>query len=154
MGVGTKSNHASGDHHATRRVPSGDRGLFIYLGQATLIVGHLANSNSLQNHPGEHDRTKMSDIIHVPAPADFHVHLRQGSFSELLTKHVRQGGFTLAYVMVSLLSDIVTEVLISAIDVAQLATADQNDRGGIAIQDTVASYRSLCRIFDDTVSVS
>ena len=41
-----------------------------------------------------------SDTIAVTAPADFHVHLRQGKFSELVTKHVRLGGFTLAYVMV------------------------------------------------------
>ena len=38
--------------------------------------------------------------ITVKAPADFHVHLRQGEFSNLVTPHVRKGGFTLAYVMV------------------------------------------------------
>ncbi|KAI0759928.1 Dihydroorotase [Irpex lacteus] len=38
----------------------------------------------------------------IAAPADFHVHLRQGTFSELVTKHVRQGGFSLAYVMPNL----------------------------------------------------
>jgi len=38
--------------------------------------------------------------ITVKAPADFHVHLRQGEFSKLVTPHVRKGGFTLAYVMV------------------------------------------------------
>ncbi|KAJ3554606.1 hypothetical protein NM688_g3019 [Phlebia brevispora] len=43
-----------------------------------------------------------TDTIRVVAPADFHVHLRQGSFSELVTKHVRKGGFTLAYVMPNL----------------------------------------------------
>ena len=42
----------------------------------------------------------MTDTIEITAPADFHVHLRQGTFSELVTKHVREGGFTLAYVMV------------------------------------------------------
>lgn len=36
----------------------------------------------------------------VNSPADFHVHLRQGSFSELITPHVRKGGFDLVYVMV------------------------------------------------------
>lgn len=39
--------------------------------------------------------------ITVKAPADFHVHLRQGEFSKLVTPHVREGGFTLAYVMAS-----------------------------------------------------
>lgn len=41
------------------------------------------------------------DEITVNAPADFHVHLRQGELSKLVTPHVRKGGFTLAYVMVS-----------------------------------------------------
>jgi dihydroorotase len=40
--------------------------------------------------------------ISVRSPADFHVHLRQGSISELVTTHVRKGGFDLAYVMVSI----------------------------------------------------
>jgi dihydroorotase len=40
--------------------------------------------------------------IIVRSPADFHVHLRQGSFSELITPHIRKGGFDLAYVMVRL----------------------------------------------------
>ena len=38
--------------------------------------------------------------ITVPAPADFHVHLRQGEISELIVPHVRRGGFDLVYVMV------------------------------------------------------
>lgn len=37
----------------------------------------------------------------ISSPADFHVHLRQGSFSELIVPHVRRGGFHLAYVMAS-----------------------------------------------------
>jgi dihydroorotase len=41
------------------------------------------------------------NIISVPAPADFHVHLRQGDLSQLVTPHVRKGGFQLAYVMVN-----------------------------------------------------
>lgn len=44
----------------------------------------------------------MADTITVAAPADFHVHLRQGTFTELVGKHVREGGFGLAYVMVRL----------------------------------------------------
>lgn len=38
--------------------------------------------------------------LSINSPADFHVHLRQGELSELVTPHVRQGGFDLAYVMV------------------------------------------------------
>ncbi|KAG9088097.1 hypothetical protein FS749_002418 [Ceratobasidium sp. UAMH 11750] len=41
----------------------------------------------------------MGDILQVSAPADFHVHLRQGSMSALVTPHVALGGFKLAYVM-------------------------------------------------------
>jgi dihydroorotase len=40
------------------------------------------------------------DVLEVPAPADFHVHLRQPPFSSLIVPHVRRGGFALAYVMV------------------------------------------------------
>ena len=43
--------------------------------------------------------------ISVPAPADFHVHLRQGDLSQLVTPHVREGGFRLAYVMVNLVCE-------------------------------------------------
>ncbi|KAG8834877.1 hypothetical protein FRC17_006622 [Serendipita sp. 399] len=39
-------------------------------------------------------------LLEIPGPADFHVHLRQGDLCDLVTPHVRQGGFTLAYVMV------------------------------------------------------
>lgn len=42
----------------------------------------------------------MTTTISVSSPADFHVHLRQGDLSELVTPHVRKGGFHLAYVMV------------------------------------------------------
>lgn len=41
-----------------------------------------------------------SDLIEVRGAADFHVHLRQGKMSSLVTPHVRKGGFGLAYVMV------------------------------------------------------
>ncbi|KAJ2933674.1 hypothetical protein H1R20_g3407, partial [Candolleomyces eurysporus] len=40
--------------------------------------------------------------ITIPAPADFHVHLRQGDISELIVPHVRKGGFDLVYVMPNL----------------------------------------------------
>ncbi|THH20141.1 hypothetical protein EW146_g1153 [Bondarzewia mesenterica] len=43
-----------------------------------------------------------STTILVSSPADFHVHLRQGDFSSLVTPHVRLGGFQLAYVMPNL----------------------------------------------------
>lgn len=42
-----------------------------------------------------------TDKLIVESPADFHVHLRQGELSRLVTPHVRKGGFDLAYVMVS-----------------------------------------------------
>ncbi|KAJ7179380.1 Dihydroorotase [Mycena filopes] len=46
--------------------------------------------------------------IAVPSPADFHVHLRQGSLAKLVTPHVRRGGFALAYVMPNLKPPITT----------------------------------------------
>lgn len=52
-------------------------------------------------HPSS-TNTHMSSLteISVSSPADFHVHLRQGPMSSLVTPHVREGGFSLAYVMV------------------------------------------------------
>ncbi|KAJ7047633.1 hypothetical protein C8F04DRAFT_1247263 [Mycena alexandri] len=49
----------------------------------------------------------MGEVI-VPSPADFHVHLRQGTLAKLVTPHVRKGGFTLAYVMPNLKPPITT----------------------------------------------
>ncbi|KAF8341494.1 Dihydroorotase [Cantharellus anzutake] len=49
----------------------------------------------------------MTDII-VYDPADFHVHLRQGQLSRLVTPHVAKGGFNLAYVMPNLKPPITT----------------------------------------------
>jgi dihydroorotase len=43
--------------------------------------------------------------ISVSSPADFHVHLRQSDLSELVTPHVREGGFRLAYVMVKVVRE-------------------------------------------------
>jgi dihydroorotase len=48
------------------------------------------------------------DIIQVSGAADFHVHLRQGALSQLVTPHVRKGGFCLAYVMPNLKPPITT----------------------------------------------
>ncbi|KAJ3511549.1 hypothetical protein NLJ89_g4033 [Agrocybe chaxingu] len=45
--------------------------------------------------------------ISIKSPADFHVHLRQGSICRLITPHVRKGGFDLAYVMPNLKPPIV-----------------------------------------------
>ncbi|KAI0035687.1 hypothetical protein K488DRAFT_76509 [Vararia minispora EC-137] len=49
-----------------------------------------------------------SQTITISSPADFHVHLRQGSLSRLVTPHVRRGGFNLAYVMPNLTPPITT----------------------------------------------
>lgn len=42
----------------------------------------------------------MEKELRVKAPADFHVHLRQGDMCSLVTPLVYAGGFRLAYVMV------------------------------------------------------
>lgn len=52
-------------------------------------------------------------VITVNSPADFHVHLRQGSFSELITPHVRKGGFDLVYVMVRFATSNPTDAIMS-----------------------------------------
>ena len=38
--------------------------------------------------------------LRIRSPADFHTHLRQNELMHLVTPHVKQGGFDLAYVMV------------------------------------------------------
>ncbi|KAG6903350.1 hypothetical protein C0995_013103 [Termitomyces sp. Mi166 len=50
----------------------------------------------------------MASTISINSPADFHVHLRQGSLSSLVTPHVKKGGFDLAYVMPNLKPPITT----------------------------------------------
>jgi len=43
---------------------------------------------------------KHLDGIELPAPADFHVHLRDGPMMELITPTIRRGGVNTVYVMV------------------------------------------------------
>ncbi|KAF8491420.1 hypothetical protein JB92DRAFT_3006168 [Gautieria morchelliformis] len=50
----------------------------------------------------------MAETLRIPAPADFHVHLRQGTLCSLVAPHVRKGGFKLAYVMPNLKPPITT----------------------------------------------
>lgn len=45
---------------------------------------------------------RLMETISVTSPADFHTHLRQPPLSDLVTPHVLQGGFRLAYVMVAI----------------------------------------------------
>jgi len=42
------------------------------------------------------------DGLEIPAPADFHVHLRDGPMMELVTPTIRQGGVNTVFVMVSI----------------------------------------------------
>ncbi|EPS95345.1 hypothetical protein FOMPIDRAFT_1025828 [Fomitopsis schrenkii] len=65
----------------------------------------------------------MSQSLAIAAPADFHVHLRQGEYAAFLAPHVRKGGFKLAYVMPNLRPPICNaeEALLYK---AQLQTAD------------------------------
>ncbi|KAH6985957.1 hypothetical protein BKA56DRAFT_579474 [Ilyonectria sp. MPI-CAGE-AT-0026] len=44
----------------------------------------------------------------LPAAADFHVHLRDGKMAETVTKTIRQGGVSLAYVMPNLTPPVTT----------------------------------------------
>lgn len=46
--------------------------------------------------------------LELSAPADFHVHLRQGAMSELIAPHVAEGGVSLGYVMPNLTPPITT----------------------------------------------
>ncbi|ORX41147.1 dihydroorotase [Kockovaella imperatae] len=48
------------------------------------------------------------DEIVLPAPADFHVHVRQGPMCDLVVPHVSQGGIRTAYVMPNLIPPLTT----------------------------------------------
>lgn len=76
-----------------------------------------------------------SESIILKAPADFHVHLRQGEFSKLVTPHVRKGGFTLAYVMVSGINTIDLRYLICS---AESQTAHYHDKTSPGLQGGTA----------------
>jgi len=64
-------------------------------------MGDLASRGASQH-------TSMTDTIKLAAPADFHVHLRQGQMCELVAPHVAQGGVSLAYVMPNLVPPLTT----------------------------------------------
>ncbi|TYJ53169.1 dihydroorotase, homodimeric type [Cryptococcus floricola] len=56
----------------------------------------------------------MSEEIILPAPADFHVHVRQGKMCELVTPQVAKGGVKTAYVMPNLVPPLTsTEAVLS-----------------------------------------
>ena len=48
------------------------------------------------------------DGLELPAPADFHVHLRDGAMAELVTPTIRQGGVNTVFVMPNLVPPITT----------------------------------------------
>ncbi|KAI5207895.1 Dihydroorotase [Aureobasidium subglaciale] len=48
------------------------------------------------------------DGLEIPAPADFHVHLRDGPMMELVTPTIRQGGVNTVFVMPNLVPPITT----------------------------------------------
>ncbi|WVO17556.1 dihydroorotase, homodimeric type [Cryptococcus depauperatus] len=56
----------------------------------------------------------MTDEIILPAPADFHVHVRQGKMCELVTPHVAQGGVRTAYVMPNLVPPLTSTAAVMA----------------------------------------
>lgn len=58
----------------------------------TLCREHFICIMSLQHFDG----------LEIPAPADFHVHLRDGPMMELVTPTIRQGGVNTVFVMVSI----------------------------------------------------
>lgn len=74
----------------------------------------------------------MSTIT-IKSPADFHVHLRQGSLSQLIGPHVRKGGFDVAYVMVGTLGFCNIEFKQLTPTLAQSQASDHKHRASLAI---------------------
>ena len=82
--------------------------------------------------------------ISVNSPADFHVHLRQGAISELITPHVRKGGFGLAYVMVGCFLLYKLNFTKLRPTKAQFKTTYHNNRTSLKVQDRTRKDRSKC----------
>lgn len=85
---GSSSNGAAASTRGKRKRPDGET----QAAQASSAKKTATNVTSLE----------------LTAPADFHVHLRQGAMSELITPHVSQGGVSLAYIMPNLTPPITT----------------------------------------------
>ena len=87
----------------------------------------------------------MPDELRVPAPADFHTHLRQDALMHLATPHVRQGGMQLAYVMVSYLCAVPVRVLyrprVCVCAAAKLVSAYNFDRASSSLPCSIAGHR-------------
>jgi hypothetical protein len=66
----------------------------------TLCHGYIERNHTLDLSIVSTTHLNIKMEISIPAPADFHVHLRQGDMSKLVAPHVLKGGFKLAYVMV------------------------------------------------------
>ena len=90
-----------------------------------------------------------NQVLEIPAPADFHVHLRQGSLSALVTPHVRKGGFTLAYVMVRIA--IKNIVSISLLQPTLFSAIQPNLRPPITTTDQALAYKNDLEALDPHV---
>jgi hypothetical protein len=93
------------------------------------------------------------EILQVPSPADFHVHLRQGTMSALVTPHVALGGFKLAYVMVCLFIS-APFICIDSPASAEYETPDYKHPASTRIQKGTRSDRPADRVHDDALPIS
>lgn len=82
------------------------------------------------------------DGVELAAPADFHVHLRDGPMMELVTRTVRKGGVNTVFVMVSgraasqILRDQVSQ------SIAESGSPYLHSQAGIGLQRAAASDRA------------
>ena len=87
------------------------------------------------------------------ADTSFHVHLRQGAMSKLVTPHVAQGGIKTAYVMVCLpfLSIVLEEEARIALTVAKPSPTTHINRRSPSLQIRPRVHRPLGRIPNDSI---
>lgn len=99
--------------------------------------------------------SESEQVLEIPSPADFHVHLRQGTLSALVTPHVRKGGFRLAYVMVCTLPGLTPSLSITYIlrGTAEFKASRYHDRAGFGLQERARSFGPACGISHDPLSL-
>jgi hypothetical protein len=108
---------------------------------ATRVTSHL---HHVLSRLSRLSRVMSVEQLVVNAPADFHVHLRQGALCRAVVPDVRKGGMHLVYVMVGTSLLILVFLVALIIKVAQSTTSHHHDRSGDRLQKGASIYRCLC----------
>lgn len=91
------------------------------------------------------------DGLELPAPADFHVHLRDGEMMNLVTPTIRRGGNNMVFVMVGSSRGRTLLYIAANWSVAKSHTSNYKRRAVSAIQESSAKHRTGRHISDVTI---